>query len=161
MKKTCFYIAALLSVVFITTSCSKDIDNDVPDSEIISTSAPSIIWNEFAEGSMLVGFEGAMDIFWDVFKMDVFIITHPDSTSIGIIRCDDPTAEVFRKRFENTPIPSKEIIYITDEKDSFKKWQDKMEKEGYVVVSRLDEKGFYYGIAYTKEEWDHLFPPKP
>ena len=162
MKRVCLAAAfvALLATGF--TSCDKQ-ENPVDERVAYMASTPKISWFSFDAESEMTGFEGAMNAFWEspLFPMGVFIITHPDSTSIGVIAYNNPTAEVFRNRIETVKEhPTKEpIVTTTNDSVAFKQWQARMEDAGYIVVSFKAPDGYYWGFAYTREEWNELYGP--
>ena len=124
------------------------------------SAAPDIDWGNFAEGSADNGFEGAMKVFWGVMHQNVFIITHPDSTSIGIIRFDDPTAEVFRERMFPRH-PAKYTVFSSPDSVQYVNWQMEQEKAGNIVVGWFNpQDGRYYGVSYTREEWEKYYGKK-
>lgn len=144
-------------------SCSKvEEGKDIGKNESSNFPLQSeIMWHVFDESSMVVGDEVYAKLYKEMFNMDVFIIIHPDSTSIGVLQYDSPAAEVFRVRIaaEAANPTKKPVACITEDKETFFFWKNKMEKEGRIVVYVILD-GSYYGLAYTKEEWDELNKPK-
>ena len=151
------------SLSLILTSCNKEPKQDgvigTVDNTTISMT-PEITWGSFAEGSVDNGFEGAMKVFWGALHQNVFIVTHPDSTSIGIIPFDDPTAKIFREKMFPQH-PTKYIVFSTPDSAQYIDWQMGQEKAGCIVVSWFDpQDGRYYGVSYTPEEWKKIYGKK-
>ncbi len=95
MKRFALLISvALLGFFSCTNECMNKAD--------VSNSAQqiNITWHNFDENSNIASAVDVMKYYQDSLGVDVFVISHPDSTGVGVIRYDDPTAEVFRKEIE-------------------------------------------------------------
>ena len=166
MKKYCFslLIASVATFSLLTYSCSKDvIEPVITGSAAVQKTTPNIKWHTFAEGSMVNGYNGALMVATDKAMAHKYIvIVHPDSASVGMILYTDPTAEVFRTRLQCASSQAKQPeIFITNDEDAFKAWHAKKVDDGYIVISFIDDEGFYHAYAYTVTEWNELNNPGP
>lgn len=156
-------VICIASLSLVLASCNKEPHQGSAvgaEENTTLSMTPQITWGSFAEGSVDNGFEGAMKVFWGALHQNVFIITHPDSTSIGIIPFDDPTAKIFRDKMFPTH-PTKYTMFTTPDSVQYVNWQMEQEKAGNIVVSWYDPKECRYcGVSYTLEEWEKIYGKK-
>lgn len=162
MKKVFLAVAFAAVALCANVSCERQDETrsyyqTVGDESFHYVNPDDIIWSNWDPASVIQSKEKMMELLWHQWGDAVFLITHPDSAGVGIIRCDNPSAQVFRFHFGMEGNRSTKVIpFVTTSESERDEWRKKKEKEGYVVVSYEDKYGFFYAMAYTKKEWEDM-----
>lgn len=161
MKK--LILTAAFAALAVCANVSCDRQDEISSNQTVGEESLHIVnpddihWAIWDTASVFQSKEKMMEMLWYQWGDVVFLITHPDSAGVGIIRCDNPSAQVFRVHFGMEGSRDTKVIpFVTKSEAERDEWRKQKEGEGYVIVSYEDKDGFFYAMAYTKKEWEEM-----